>query len=314
MKHLLLNNSRKIPILGLGTWKAKPGDVGEAVRTALKAGYRHIDCAAIYFNEDEIGQALTDSFNQGICKREDIFVTSKLWIDQKDTVQSALQQSLQDLQLDYLDMYLIHWPVNVKKGVKFGEWDKDSFLPENHSETWAQMESCVQKGLTTGIGVSNYSSKRIEEILKTASIKPAINQIERHPYLQRDELVSYCRSQNIAVTAYSPLGSKDRHPSVKDENEPSLLHNEVVNAVAERNECTAGQVLLNWQIQHGCITIPKSTNAGRLKQNLEAADFSLSEDDMKQLNALEQGFRYVDARFFCPKGSPYTLDILWDGM
>ena len=314
MQSLTFYNNDKMPILGLGTWKSEPGEVGKAVQEAIRIGYRHIDCAAIYGNEAEIGKALEEIMQAGLVKRDELWITSKLWNNAhaRAEVPIALKKTLADLRLDYLDLYLIHWPVAIRADVVFPKKADDFFslaeMPLH--ETWSGMEDCVESGLIKHIGVSNCSIKKIEE-LSSAKIRPEVNQIELHPYLQQEEMLSYCNVNNIYLTAYSPLGSLDRPDVMKGANEPSLIENPVVGKIAQAHGCSAAQVLLRWAIERGTSVIPKSTNPDRLAENLETANLKLDNQDMAELAKLEMGFRYVNGEFWTMQGSPYTLTELW---
>ncbi len=315
MKTLRLNNGNTIPQFGLGTWKSEPGQVKNAVKYGLSIGYEHIDCAPIYGNEKEVGEGLKESFSDNVVKREDIFITSKLWNNrhyQQDVI-PALKETLQDLELDYLNLYLIHWPVAFKPEVIFPE-DASGVLSLSELpliETWQGMEQAVKEGLVKNIGVSNFSIQKIDNILLNCNIKPAMNQVECHPYLQQDELLAYCQNNDIALTAYSPLGSKDRPDSLKQQNEPILLENEVIKNIAEKYQATTAQILIQWAIERGTVVIPKSVSPERIKQNFEAQTISLDTEDMEKIKTLNRNYRYVDGSFFALPNSSYTVESIW---
>lgn len=316
MKYLNLANGDSLPAVGLGTWKADPGVVAAAIRTAIEAGYRHIDCAHIYGNEAEIGQALTQCIDDGLVRRDELWITSKLWNSShlQAQVQPALEQTLKDLQLDYLDLYLIHWPVAVKAGVGIAQ-SGDEFLTSEQapiSETWHALESCVERGLVRHIGVSNFSAVKLGALLDQCRIKPAMNQVEAHPLLRQQALKDFCDANDIAVTAYSPLGSGDRPERMKAADEPNLMELEVVQSIAGSKQITPAQVLIAWVVNRGMAVIPKSVNAERQAQNLACGDIELSSADMAALDGLDRHYRFVNARFFELPGSPYTAAGIWD--
>ena len=317
MKSYKLNSGYEMPLFGLGTWKALDKDqLYNTLREAINIGYRHIDCAKIYLNEDVIGKALNDAITAGDIKREDIFITSKLWNDShyEDDVIPALKSTLKDLNLDYLDLYLIHWPVCFKKGVEFPQ-NVNDFIPLENlpiSQTWAGMEKAIDQELVKSIGVSNFSIKKLDELYNASTIKPCVNQVESHPLLPQIKLLDYCNSRNIAITAYSPLGSKDRVQALKTENEPSLLENQIINKIAQKHNSTPACVLIKWQIQRNVIVIPKTTSLKRLKENFDAQFIELDDSDIKEIAGLDKNFRYVSGTFFTQEGNGYTLENLWD--
>ncbi|MCB9230198.1 MAG: aldo/keto reductase [Bacteroidia bacterium] len=317
MKFHHFKNNDAMPLLGLGTWKSGPGEVYQAVRTAIELGYRHFDCAFVYDNEAEIGEALAESIAAGKVKREDLWITSKLWNNSHpcELVLPALKQTLSDLQLDYLDLYLIHWPISLRKDVIYPN-QASEYIPLGEiplTETWAALEECYDLGLVRHLGVSNFSVKKLGEILSKSRLQPEVNQIEMHPFLQQPKMMEFCRENYIHLTAYSPLGSKDRAESMKGKNEPSLLEHPTILQIAARNQCSPAQVLIKWAMERGTSVIPKSVNPRRMKENLESIQVNISAKDMQEIAALDQHFRYLDGTFWTRGGSPYTLENIWDG-
>ena len=316
MKTYALSNGDQMPALGLGTWKSEPGEVYKAIRTAISVGYKHFDCAYIYQNETEIGAALSDAIMTGEVNREELWITSKLWNThhRQTDVKECLNVTLKALQLDYLDLYLVHWPVAHQKDVIFPQ-DGSGLVSLRDiplEETWKGMEEVQSSGLTRHIGVSNFSAKKITQVNQSASQKIEVNQVELHPLLQQKDLLDFCKKEKIILTAYSPLGSRDRIPQMKAEGEPDLFEIPTVKAIAENHNCSPAQVLIAWAINRDTVVIPKSTNETRLKQNLEAASIQLSSDEINQINELDRHFRYVTGAFFALPGSDYTLTNLWD--
>lgn len=316
MKILTLQNGKKMPQLGLGTWKAtEPDAVYHAVSHAIASGYRHIDCAHIYGNEAEIGRALRDAISSGKVTREELWITSKLWNDAHAPleVRPALDLTLSNLGLDYLDLYLIHWPVSLRKGANF-PLSSDDLVPRSAiplTETWSEMEDAVDEGLIGSIGVSNFGPMNLSELLEACDIAPVINQVEMHPYWPQSELLAFCSARGIALTAYSPLGSIDRSPGMKAPDEPVLLQDPTVIEIADAHGATPAQILISWGLHKGVSVIPKSVTPARIEENFAAQDLVLSTEDLKRLDAIGRTFRYVDGSFWVVDGGPYALEDVW---
>ncbi|KAH8553325.1 NADP-dependent oxidoreductase domain-containing protein [Umbelopsis sp. PMI_123] len=282
-KSFKLNTGADIPAIGLGTWQSKPEEVYTAVKTAITSGYRHIDTAYAYGNEDAVGRGIKDGLKEVGLKREDIFVTTKLWstFHRPADVQKGLDESLASLGLEYIDLYLMHWPVALTpgKGTLFprhpdGTRDRDPELNGDFTITYAAMEKLVETGKTKAIGVSNFSTHNLDTLLKSAKIVPAVNQVELHPYLPQNKLHEYCTAKGIHLTAYSPLGSTDS-PLQK---EPVLIE------IAERNNKSVAQTLISWAVQRGTSVLPKSVTPSRITANFQ--DYKLSDEDFAKINEI----------------------------
>jgi alcohol dehydrogenase (NADP+) len=316
VKTLPFSNGDRMPILGLGTWKSEPGAVHAAVKEAIRIGYRHIDCAMLYGNEAEIGNAIREAIGEGVVTRKELWITSKLWGNShgRDNVDAAIRKSLKDLGLSYLDLYLIHWPIPLKPTAVFPSSAADfaSLAEVPIQSTWEGMEAAAGAGLTRHIGVSNFSAKKIRDLIPHCKVKLEVNQVELHPLLQQRELVSYCQSQGIHMTAWAPLGSGDRPDFVKAADAPTLLDNPVIKSIAQGRGCTPAQVLLAWHVKRGISAIPKSVTPSRLRENLAAADIELSTSDMEKIAGLDRGYRLIDGAFWGMEGSPWTQEKIWD--
>ncbi|TFK19352.1 glycerol dehydrogenase [Coprinopsis marcescibilis] len=295
-----LNDGRKLPAIGLGTWQSKPGEVENAVSYAIKeAGYRLIDCAWAYGNEKEVGNGLRAS---GV-PREELFITGKLWCTYHSRVEESLNDTLEKLGVDYLDLYLIHWPVplNPKGNHPVFPTLPDGKRDVDHawklSDTWKQMEAVLKAGKVKSIGVSNFSEAKLEEILPSAEVIPAVNQLELHPYNPQLELISYLKSKGIVAQAYSPLGST---------NSP-LLSDDAVARIAESRGLKPADVLLGYLLAKGIPTVPKSVTPARIGANIEGASAAvakLTKIDIAELDQLAaQG---KQKRFITP---PWPVDL-----
>jgi diketogulonate reductase-like aldo/keto reductase len=258
-----LNNGVDFPYLGLGVWRAEGENVVNAIKWAVEFGYRHIDTAAAYFNEKGVGKAI----KQCGTARDELFVTTKLWNDdmRKHRQAEAFENSLKALSLDYVDLYLIHWPV------------------ENFAESWKILEEIYDSGRARAIGVSNFHEHHLETLFKTARVIPAVNQFECHPYLSQKPLIDYCNSKGIAPQAYCPIGGK----------EGSLLSNPILKKIGEKYSKSPAQISLRWNLQRDVVVIPKSVNRERIKENCAVYDFELSAEDMSEINGLNRNGRTV---------------------
>jgi len=313
MHNLKLSNSRTMPAVGLGLWKIENSVAADVVVEAARQGYRHFDCASDYGNEPEVGLGLRRIVADGICSRDELHVTSKLWntCHRAGHVRLAVERSLRDLQLDYLDLYLVHFPIALEF-VPFetrypAGWlhDPDALqpamkpIPVPLSETWQAMEELVTAGLVREIGVCNYGVSLLRDLLAYARIRPAMLQIEAHPYLVQSKLLRFCQEERIAVTAFSPLGAQSYFALNAARSEESILENEVIRQIATRHSRSPAQVVLRWGIQRGTAIVPKSTRPERLRENISLFDFELSDHEMQSINALDRHRRFNDPGDFC---------------
>lgn len=310
---LKLSTGSELPSVGLGLWKIPKPETAHVVEQAIAAGYRHFDAACDYGNEPEAGQGIKAAIDSGACKREDLWITSKLWntYHAAEHVRPACERSLKDLGVDYLDLYLIHFPI-AQKFVPFEEryppeWVFDPNaakpcvepVPVPISETWAAMEELVKAGLVKNIGICNFGVSLIRDLQTHAKIQPSVLQIESHPYLTQDKLLRFCSEQNIAVTAFSPLGALSYLQLDMATEADSVLEVECVKTAAARVGRTPAQVVLRWGVQRGLAIVPKTSRPERLAENLAIFDFELTGEEMTAISALDQNRRFNDPGAFC---------------
>ncbi|KAI3382603.1 hypothetical protein SNEBB_002270 [Seison nebaliae] len=288
-----------MPLIGLGTWLSKTNEVGKAIKLALRHGYRHIDCAWVYGNEKEVGTAIKEAIDESRSHlhRRQLFITSKLWNIFHDPKNAplAIGETLNNLQMDYVDLYLIHWPVSFQYTESHEKFPTDKsgkmiFGDVDFKETWKFMETLKKSGKAKNIGLSNFSIEQIKAIWEIAEIKPAVLQIERHPYLPNLELIEFCKGKGIAITAYSPFGNPDNPYTSADVPRP--VNDAVIKRIAEEHKVTPGKVCLRYQTQQDIVTIPKSTSENHIIENFDSINFNLTVDDIKELNSLETKTRF----------------------
>lgn len=262
MKFTKLNNGTLMPMLGLGVFRCNEDEAYSSVKSALELGYRHIDTAMIYENEEAVGKAIKDSK----IDRKNLFITTKLWNDDmiNNSQRKAIENSLKRLNLEYVDLYLIHWPVK-----------------EKYVSSWFEMEKIYKEGLTKSIGVSNFLIHHLKDILESSELVPSVNQVEFHPYVIQKDLTNFCKKNNIQFESWSPLGATKN----------GLLKDKTIIEIAKNYNKSPAQIILRWNIDKGIVTIPKSSNIDRQKENLNIFDFELSESDIKKIDGLDKNER-----------------------
>ncbi|CAL9005013.1 unnamed protein product [Prunus brigantina] len=305
---ITLNNGFKMPAVGLGVWRMEGKEIRDLIINAINIGYRHFDCAADYKNEAEVGEALAGAFSTGLVKREDLFITTKaslifnqefsfsLWNSDHGHVVEACKDSLKKLRLDYLDLYLVHFPVATKHtgvGATASALDEDGVLEIDTTisleTTWHAMEELVSMGLVRSIGISNYDIFLTRDCLAYSKVKPAVNQIETHPYFQRDSLVKFCQKHGICVTAHTPLGGAAANSELF--GSVSCLDDPVLKNLAEKYKKTVAQVVLRWGIQRNTVVIPKTSKLERLNENFQVFDFELTKEEMDLIKKVDRKHR-----------------------
>ncbi|KAK8797355.1 hypothetical protein WA158_004563 [Blastocystis sp. Blastoise] len=301
-------NGYTMPSLGLGTYLIQGHEGINIIYQAIKLGYRSIDTASMYSNEKEVGQAIQRAIVDGIVKREDLFVTTKLYSDDLDPrrVSKAFERSKKNLQLDYIDLYLIHQPYEflVHEETHNQPMELIGWNPERMANTWKELEKLVEKKEIRNIGISNFTVKKMKEFLPSCTIMPVNLQIELHPLLQQWETLEYCKQHNITVTAYFPLGNE-----ASDSLKP--LKNSIIRTIAKNHNKTPAQIVLRWGIQRGSAVIPKTMHNDRLIENMNILDFELTEEEMNKIKQIDKGKRLCDFRGCLPGDN--SLEKLWDG-
>ncbi|OIW20595.1 hypothetical protein TanjilG_16094 [Lupinus angustifolius] len=310
--NVVLNSGHKMPMIGYGTGTVPlpPNHVLlTAFSAAIEAGYRHFDTAAYYGSEEALGQAISQALQQGLIKsRSELFVTSKLWCTNTHPglVVPALKKSLETLGLEYVDLYLIHFPVRLRDGAKGLKYNEGDILPIDMKGVWEDMEQCSKLGLAKSIGVSNFGVKKISEILQNATIPPAVNEVEMNVSWQQENLRKFCNEKGIHVSGWSPLGSNG---SMWGSN--AVIDNPILKDIAISTGKTVGQVALRWLIEKGVTPIMKSFNNERMKQNLQIFDWELSEVDLERTEEIPQRRAFQAERFISEYGPFKTLEDFW---
>lgn len=316
-----LPTGKKIPVIGLGTFgsdHASPRECAESVRVGVSLGYRHIDCASVYGNEREIGGVLSEVLNSGAVRREDLWITSKVWNDMHGPgdVLVSCAKSLRDLGLDYLDLFLVHWPFpnyhTPGCSVDYRSPDAKAYIHEDYMRTWRQMERLVDMGLVRHIGTSNMTMPKLRLVLRDCRIKPACNEMELHPTFQQPELLSFVASNGIVPIAYSPIGSPDRPERDRTASDAVDIKDPTIVRIAEAHGIHPAVVCVKWSAQKGQVPIPFSTKKRNLLSNLRSVcEDPLTPDEMRQIESADKKCRLIKGQVFLWKDGQ-TWEDLWD--
>ncbi|XP_039448503.1 1,5-anhydro-D-fructose reductase-like [Culex pipiens pallens] len=311
-----LNNGQKMPVLGLGTWLSREGEAVSAVKAAIDAGYRHIDTAYLYANEQEVGQAIREKIAEGVIKREDVFVTTKLWNTYHEPrhVEEAFNRSLANLDIGYIDLYLMHWPTS-SKFIGWAAPDPDSPVAPEFTEvdivdTYRAMEKLLKTGMVKGIGVSNFNSEQVARIVNECNVLPVTNQVECNPNLNQRKLTEFCKQWNITITAYSPLGRPNYYEKDPINMPKPALDDPRVLKIGKKYGKSPGQVILRYLVDIGTIPVPKSANLDRLRQNIDIFDFKLTPEEIAIMDGFNTGVRTVPFAVWAPhKYFPFAAEF-----
>ncbi|XP_043712728.1 non-functional NADPH-dependent codeinone reductase 2-like isoform X3 [Telopea speciosissima] len=311
---IILNSGHTMPLLGMGTAVypfVGSNAITSALLRAIELGYRHFDTAAVYMTEQSLGEAIAKALDQGLIKsRQELFITSKLWCSDShaDLVLPALHKTLRNLQLDYLDLYLIHLPLSLKPGQFKAPPPKEDLMAMDFKSVWAAMEECQRLGLTRSIGVSNFSCKKLSDLLLNATIPPAVNQVEMNPTWQQKKLREFCKNKGIHVAGYSPLGARGTMWGTNQ-----VMESKELEEIAKARGKTIAQVCLKWINEQGAIVIVKSFNEERMKENLDIFDWALREEDFQKISQIQQCRSFKTETLVSEDGPFKSVEEFWDG-
>ncbi|XP_047322685.1 non-functional NADPH-dependent codeinone reductase 2-like [Impatiens glandulifera] len=307
----LSHGGRKIPAIGMGTASSPPAEK-QPFLEAIECGYRHFDTASLYRSEQPLGEAITEALSLGLIKsRDELFITSKLWCTEAHPhlVLPSLQKTLSNLKLEYLDLYLVHWPMSVTPGKHAYPPKQEDIMKLDYKGVWASMEECHKLGLAKSIGVSNFTCKKLADLLLVATIPPSVNQVEMSPVWQQKKLRDYCKAENILLEAFSPLGAHGSPWGKKN-----VVESKVIEEIAEARGKTIAQVCLRWIYEQGVVVVVKSFNKERMKENLNIFDWALSEEELKKIaEDIPQGRIFPGESICSETGLFKSINDLWDG-